>query len=115
MILPSLIVATCGGGTGLPTQRECLEAMDCYGVGRVGKFAEIVAGTVIYEDQNLLEIDIDELRDIRGKGASNDRSGADLLGDEDPAGALELLRGRLRSATEAATDADRQSETLPNI
>jgi hydroxymethylglutaryl-CoA reductase (NADPH) len=45
--LPSLIVATCGGGTGLPTQRECLEAMDCYGVGRVQKFAEIVAGTVL--------------------------------------------------------------------
>ena len=29
--IPSLIVATYGGGTGLPTQRECLEAMDCYG------------------------------------------------------------------------------------
>jgi len=45
--LPSLIVATCGGGTGLPTQRECLETMDCYGVGKVRKFAEIVAGTVL--------------------------------------------------------------------
>jgi hydroxymethylglutaryl-CoA reductase (NADPH) len=45
--LPSLIVATCGGGTGLPTQRECLEAMDCYGVGKVRKLAEIVAGTVL--------------------------------------------------------------------
>ncbi len=45
--LPSLIVATCGGGTGLPTQRECLQAMDCYGVGKVGKLAEIVAGTVL--------------------------------------------------------------------
>ena len=45
--LPSLIVATCGGGTGLPTQRECLETMDCYGVGKVLKFAEIVAGTVL--------------------------------------------------------------------
>ena len=45
--LPSLIVATCGGGTGLPTQRECLEVMDCYGVGKVYKFAEIVAGTVL--------------------------------------------------------------------
>ena len=45
--LPSLIVATCGGGTGLPTQRECLETMDCYGVGKVYKFAEIVAGTVL--------------------------------------------------------------------
>jgi len=45
--LPSLIVATCGGGTGLPTQRECLQAIDCYGVGKVGKLAEIVAGTVL--------------------------------------------------------------------
>jgi hydroxymethylglutaryl-CoA reductase (NADPH) len=45
--LPSLIVATCGGGTGLPTQRECLESMGCYGVGKVGKLAEIVAGTVL--------------------------------------------------------------------
>ena len=45
--LPSLIVATCGGGTGLATQRECLETMDCYGVGKVLKFAEIVAGTVL--------------------------------------------------------------------
>ena len=45
--LPSLIVATCGGGTGLPTQRECLEALGCCGVGKVRKFAEIVAGTVL--------------------------------------------------------------------
>jgi hydroxymethylglutaryl-CoA reductase (NADPH) len=45
--LPALIVATCGGGTGLPTQRESLEAMGCYGVGKVGKLAEIVAGTVL--------------------------------------------------------------------
>ena len=45
--LPSLIIATCGGGTGLPTQRECLEALGCYGIGKVYKFAEIVAGTVL--------------------------------------------------------------------
>jgi len=45
--LPALIVATCGGGTGLPTQKEALEAMGCYGVGNVFKFAEIVAGTVL--------------------------------------------------------------------
>jgi len=51
--LPSLIVATCGGGTGLPTQRECLEAMDCYGVGKVYKFAEIVAGTVLAGEVSL--------------------------------------------------------------
>lgn len=45
--LPSLIVATMGGGTGLPTQRESLELMGCYGKGKVRKFAEIVAGTVM--------------------------------------------------------------------
>lgn len=39
--LPSLIVATYGGGTGLPTQRECLEVLGCYGQNKVMKFAEI--------------------------------------------------------------------------
>ncbi len=45
--IPSLIVATYGGGTGLPTQRECLELLGCYGAGKVNKFAEIVAATVL--------------------------------------------------------------------
>jgi len=45
--IPSLIVATYGGGTGLATQRECLELLGCYGKGKVNKFAEIVAGTVL--------------------------------------------------------------------
>ena len=45
--IPSLIVATYGGGTGLATQRECLELLDCYGDGKVRKFAEIVAATVL--------------------------------------------------------------------
>ncbi|PIP79108.1 MAG: hydroxymethylglutaryl-CoA reductase [Gammaproteobacteria bacterium CG22_combo_CG10-13_8_21_14_all_40_8] len=51
--LPSLIVATYGGGTGLPTQRECLEIMDCYGKGKANKFAEIVAATVLAGDISL--------------------------------------------------------------
>lgn len=46
MTLPSLIVATYGGGTNLATQRECLEMMGCYGAGQVNKFAEIVAAVV---------------------------------------------------------------------
>ena len=45
--IPSLIVATYGGGVGLATQRECLEMMDCYGKDRVGKLAEIIAGVVL--------------------------------------------------------------------
>lgn len=47
LTIPSLIVATFGGGTGLPTQRECLEVMDCFGRDRVKKFAEIVAGVAL--------------------------------------------------------------------
>lgn len=39
--LPSLIVGTVGGGTSLPTQRESLEMLDCYGTGKAQKFAEI--------------------------------------------------------------------------
>jgi hydroxymethylglutaryl-CoA reductase (NADPH) len=45
--IPSLIVATHGGGTGLPTQRECLEILGCVGKGKVYKLAEIVAGVVL--------------------------------------------------------------------
>jgi hydroxymethylglutaryl-CoA reductase (NADPH) len=45
--IPSLIVATHGGGTGLPTQRECLDLLGCVGKGKVKKFAEIVAGVVL--------------------------------------------------------------------
>lgn len=44
--LPSLIVGTVGGGTGLPTQQECLNILGCSGPGQVHKFAEIVAGVV---------------------------------------------------------------------
>jgi hydroxymethylglutaryl-CoA reductase (NADPH) len=51
--IPSLIVATYGGGTGLATQRECLELLDCYGADRVNKFAEIVAATVLCGELSL--------------------------------------------------------------
>ena len=51
--IPALIVATYGGGTGLPTQRECLELLGCYGPGRVHKFAEIVAATVLCGEVSL--------------------------------------------------------------
>jgi hydroxymethylglutaryl-CoA reductase (NADPH) len=45
--IPSLIVATYGGGTGLATQRECLELLGCHGKGKVNKLAEIIAGAVL--------------------------------------------------------------------
>lgn len=51
--IPALIVATYGGGTGLPTQRECLELLGCYGGGKVRKFAEIVAATALCGELSL--------------------------------------------------------------
>ncbi len=46
LTLPSLIVATVGGGTNLPTQRECLEILGCYGPGKALKYSEIVTAVV---------------------------------------------------------------------
>ena len=51
--IPSLIVATYGGGTGLPTQRECLEMMGCWGEGKVFKLAEIIAAAVLAGELSL--------------------------------------------------------------
>ena len=44
--IPSLIVATYGGGTGLATQQECLKSIGCYGKDKSYKLAEIIAATV---------------------------------------------------------------------
>jgi hydroxymethylglutaryl-CoA reductase (NADPH) len=52
--LPDVPLATIGGGTRLETARECLEIMDVYGSGKVGKFAEIVAGTVLAGELSLV-------------------------------------------------------------
>jgi len=51
--IPSLIVATYGGGTNLPTQRECLKMLNCHGTGNVKKFAEIVAGVCLAGELSL--------------------------------------------------------------
>lgn len=51
--IPALIVATYGGGTNLPTQKECLEMMGCYGAGKVNKLAEIIAATVLCGELSL--------------------------------------------------------------
>ena len=45
--LPSLTVATVGGGTGLGTSRECLEMLGCVGSGQAAKLAEIIAATLL--------------------------------------------------------------------
>ncbi|MDB9977489.1 MAG: hydroxymethylglutaryl-CoA reductase [Pseudomonadales bacterium] len=52
--IPSLIVATYGGGTGLPTQQECLKMMGCSGAGKVKKLAEIIGATVLAGEVSLM-------------------------------------------------------------
>jgi hydroxymethylglutaryl-CoA reductase (NADPH) len=53
LTIPSLIVATYGGGTGLPTQRECLEMLGCFGKGKVNRLAEIVVGVALAGEVSL--------------------------------------------------------------
>ncbi|HEV2688387.1 MAG TPA: hydroxymethylglutaryl-CoA reductase [Bryobacteraceae bacterium] len=53
LTIPSLIVATHGGGTGLATQRECLEVLGCYGTGKVNRLAEIVAAVALAGEVSL--------------------------------------------------------------
>ncbi|RMF55068.1 MAG: hydroxymethylglutaryl-CoA reductase, partial [Bacteroidetes bacterium] len=53
LTIPSLIVATYGGGTGLATQRECLELLGCYGKGKVNKLAEIIAAVALAGEVSL--------------------------------------------------------------
>lgn len=50
---PALIMASYGGGTSLPTQRECLEIMDCYGPGKALKLVEIAAALTVAGELSL--------------------------------------------------------------
>jgi hypothetical protein len=48
--LPSLVIGTVGGGTKLPTQKESLELMNCYGPGKSFRLAEIIAAACLSLD-----------------------------------------------------------------
>ena len=52
--LPNLICGTVGGGTHLPTARECLEMIDCYGSGKARKLAEIICSTVLAGEVSII-------------------------------------------------------------
>lgn len=52
--LPSLTVATVGGGTSLGTGRECLEMLGCVGTGKAHRLAEIVAAFLLGGEISLL-------------------------------------------------------------
>jgi hydroxymethylglutaryl-CoA reductase len=50
LLLPSLIVGTVGGGTHLPRQNDCLQLMDCAGLGKAARLAEVIAGYCLATD-----------------------------------------------------------------
>ncbi len=52
--LPNLIVGTVGGGTGLPTQRACLELMGLTGDGTAGALAEVCAGCALAGELSII-------------------------------------------------------------
>jgi hydroxymethylglutaryl-CoA reductase (NADPH) len=52
--LPSLLIGTVGGGSGQGTARECLDLLGCAGSGRVRRFAQILAATVLAGDLSLM-------------------------------------------------------------
>jgi hydroxymethylglutaryl-CoA reductase (NADPH) len=45
--LPTLIIGTVGGGTGLPAFRTTLSLVDCYGSGKAKKLAEIMGAVIL--------------------------------------------------------------------
>ena len=52
--IPNLLIGTVGGGTGLETQRECLDIIGCYGSGKADKFAEIIAASCLAGELSVL-------------------------------------------------------------
>ena len=53
LMLPTTLSSSPGVGTSLPTQREALEMLGCYGEGKVRKLAEIVAAAVLCGELSL--------------------------------------------------------------
>lgn len=52
--LPNLIVGTVGGGTGLPSQRACLEILGLYGQGNSQALAEVCAGLLLAGELSII-------------------------------------------------------------
>ena len=52
--LPNLIVGTVGGGTGLPSQRACLEIMNLAGEGKAHAFAEVAAALMLAGELSII-------------------------------------------------------------
>ena len=52
--LPNLMLGTVGGGTGLPSQRACLEIMGLAGAGHASALAEVCAGMALAGELSII-------------------------------------------------------------
>ena len=52
--LPGIMVGTVGGGTGLPTQKACLELMGLAGSGKARALAEVCAGLLLAGELSII-------------------------------------------------------------
>ncbi len=52
--LPNLIVGTVGGGTGLPSQRACLDVLGLAGAGKARAFAEVCAALALAGELSII-------------------------------------------------------------
>ena len=52
--MPNLIVGTVGGGTGLPSQRACLEIIGLAGAGNAQAFAEVTAAVALAGELSII-------------------------------------------------------------
>jgi hydroxymethylglutaryl-CoA reductase (NADPH) len=52
--LPGIMVGTVGGGTGLPTQKACLELMGLHGTGNARALAEVCAGLLLAGELSII-------------------------------------------------------------
>ena len=52
--LPDIMVGTVGGGTGLPTQKACLELMGLHGTGKARALAEVCAGLLLAGELSII-------------------------------------------------------------
>ena len=52
--LPNLIVGTVGGGTGLPTQKACLDILGLAGAGHARAFAEVAAALALAGELSII-------------------------------------------------------------
>lgn len=52
--LPNLMLGTVGGGTGLPSQRACLELMGLAGAGNAAALAEVCAGMALAGELSII-------------------------------------------------------------